>query len=57
METRCILCDGPFDGVGKASALPTDSERLCTACKVLPPEERKTLRDRAMTRMIRDRDD
>ena len=56
METLCILCDGPLAAVEGTPAPPEDSQRICDACKALPREERKTLRDRAMTRMLLDRD-
>jgi hypothetical protein len=62
METRCTLCDEAMpDGgyVRATTAMANGSaapDTMCAHCAALPAEERKPLRDQAMTRMLRNGD-
>lgn len=63
MDAPCPLCDRltpgeqfelPSSILGSDPAAPMP---ICPACAALSPEERRTLRDRAMQRMLLNRDD
>ncbi len=58
METRCPLCNEPMPEGGFVTATVTMAngsapDPMCARCVVLPAEDRKPLRDRAMMRMLR----
>ena len=52
-EARCLLCDQPMPSPGAETATASEPGEMCPACAALSAEERRTLRDRAMTRMLR----
>lgn len=56
MDVRCTLCTEPMTRPTTTS-VAHEHEPICDACRALSPDDRKALRDRAMTRMIRDGDD
>lgn len=51
MQSRCVLCTEPL-----AELVVTGSEdhELCDACRALPPDERKVLREQSMLRVRRE---
>lgn len=54
MENRCLLCDQPMPSAGTpASANASQPGDMCPTCAALSPEDRRLLRDQAMTRMLR----
>jgi hypothetical protein len=54
MEARCLLCDQPMPATGApTAAIASPPGDICPACAALSPEERRVLRDEAMTRMLR----
>jgi hypothetical protein len=53
MEVRCLLCDQPMPSKGTTTAGASQPGDMCPDCAALSPDERRVLRDQAMTRMLR----
>ena len=53
MENRCLLCDQPMASAGTVTAGASQPGDVCPTCAALSPDERRVLRDQAMTRMLR----
>jgi hypothetical protein len=53
MENRCLLCDEPMASTGTATVAASQPGDMCATCAALTPDERRVLRDEAMTRMLR----
>ena len=55
MVTRCLLCDGglPAPNMSLPVPLKEDPDAICPACRALTPDERRALREEAMTRLMR----